>query len=499
MVERRTLTDRRKRGRGSLYWARHAADMPDDSRADPARPGDGARRHPARRRRRHQGQAVCGRRASAYRLPALPAHPLRALRDPQRPRPRRRSHATPVRIGLRRRSRRPCRRAGRGHLGHGRDLGRLRRLRRRRRLRHLRAAARAGARGVLHRVPRRNGRVDPACDQLRSPIVAAFARVLADRHVAASDPRAAGTGRPRASRRPVRTRDGLFRHRQDRRQPGPDHGFSRVQPADGQSPAAAPLTAFERRPGQLRPARSARPGRRAPVRSRRTAARPAGRPGRAERADARHRGAAGQRRSRPGGPRGDRLVLEAARTVRFPDRRKHDPLRALAAHRRRPPPGAAERLRQLVGELHRRVRGADPVGTRRHLGDLVRLSAGRRPRRARAEALPPHAPGARRRLLQRVPRRHGAEHHGRHGGDHRIRTLAGRGPARRAGVHRERLRSSPIRRVSLRSRERCGRSAPVDRGARGIDHHGAPVAGRERRPQGQAAPARSTWRSPRRV
>ena len=59
----------------------------------------------------------------------------------------------------------------------------------------------------------------------------------------------------------------------------------------------------------------------------------------------------------------------AARAARIAHRHQHDSFRALARHRQRPPADDGERLRRLVGELHRRVRRDDPLGTRRHLGN----------------------------------------------------------------------------------------------------------------------------------
>ena len=66
---------------------------------------------------------------------------------------------------------------------------------------------------------------------------------------------------------------------------------------------------------------------------------------------------------------GDRCVREAAGAARIAHRHQHDPLRALARDRRWPAADDGERLRRLVGELHRRVRGDDPVGPRRDLGN----------------------------------------------------------------------------------------------------------------------------------
>ena len=111
--------------------------------------------------------------------------------------------------------------------------------------------------------------------------------------------------------------------------------------------------------------------------------------------------------------------------ARIAHRHQHDPFRALAGHRRRPPADDGERLRRLVGKLHRRVRRDDPVRSRRDLGE--RRSAIRRTARGICRRSSGFCAATRCRPTcssAPIPTRHRAQHR------ERLARYATRGPAR---------------------------------------------------------------------
>ena len=92
-----------------------------------------------------------------------------------------------------------------------------------------------------------------------------------------------------------------------------------------------------------------------------------------------------------------------ARSSRLAHRDQHDSLRAMAADRSGASTVVRQRLRRLVGELHRRVCRDDPDRARRHLGDVVRHAARWRERPSCLQAFSAQPPGAVGRVLRGLP------------------------------------------------------------------------------------------------
>ena len=169
-----------------------------------------------------------------------------------------------------------------------------------------------------------------------------------------------------ASDRPMRLDQRLSWNAADHRQPRPLYRFPVLQLDHQESFAADDIGLLERRPRRPRHG-SARPGSRRPPTFREDVVTQ-------NQLTVDHGRAAGTGRSRPRRAVGHRLLREAAVAGRLAHRHQHDSLRQVAPVRRGPAADAGERLRRLLGSLHRRVRRDDPLRSGRDLGDARWIS-----------------------------------------------------------------------------------------------------------------------------